>query len=177
MAHSPTSADSNALPHDGPGAASGHHDDHGGTGKYWMVFLALCVLTSLSFITMHFFGDTPSIGWTIMMAVSCAKALLVISFFMHLIWEANWKWVLTIPAAMMSVFLMLMLVPDVGCRVNSWAEESWIHAPDREEPAAPHGHGPADGHPHPAGDGHQPPAEPHSQPVGGAEPAKHGAEK
>ena len=35
-------------------------------------------------------------------------------FFMHLIWEANWKYVLTFPAALMCVFLVLMLVPDVG---------------------------------------------------------------
>ena len=37
-----------------------------------------------------------------MMAVSCTKAMLVIMFFMHLKWEANWKWVLTVPASVMS---------------------------------------------------------------------------
>ena len=52
-----------------------------------------------------------------MMAVSCVKTMLVVLFFMHLLWEANWKYVLTIPAAMMSLFLVIMLVPDVGCRV------------------------------------------------------------
>ncbi len=34
-----------------------------------------------------------------MMAVSCTKAMLVILFFMHVLYEANWKFVLTIPAA------------------------------------------------------------------------------
>ena len=32
-----------------------------------------------------------------MMAVSCTKAMLVILFFMHVKYEANWKYVLTIP--------------------------------------------------------------------------------
>jgi cytochrome c oxidase subunit 4 len=54
-----------------------------------------------------------------MMAVSCTKAMLVVLFFMHLLWEANWKWVLTVPASFMSLFLLLMLVPDVGMRQNT----------------------------------------------------------
>jgi cytochrome c oxidase subunit 4 len=68
-----------------------------------------------------------------MMAVSCAKAMLVILFFMHLLWEASWKYVLTIPCAMMSVFLLLMLVPDVGCRYNHYSEERLLHAADPVE--------------------------------------------
>jgi cytochrome c oxidase subunit 4 len=59
----------------------------------------------------------------LMMAVSCSKALLVILFFMHILWEANWKFVLTIPAALMSMFLILMLVPDIGNRGRYASEE------------------------------------------------------
>jgi len=104
--------------------------DHGGLGKYVTVFLALCILTVISF----FVGSSPSImqtpalGWTIMMAVSCAKALLVMLFFMHLIWEANWKYVLTIPASVMSIFLLLMLFPDIGQRTRKYSDERWLHA-------------------------------------------------
>ena len=69
-----------------------------------------------------------------MMAVSCTKAMLVIMFFMHLLWEANWKWVLTIPATFMSIFLMLMLVPDIGMRQNNgyarYSAERWLYAAD-----------------------------------------------
>ena len=54
-----------------------------------------------------------------MMAVSCTKALLVILFFMHVKYEANWKYVLTIPASIMSMLLILALVPDVGLRMRS----------------------------------------------------------
>ncbi len=111
------------------------HHEHGGTGKYWAVFIALCILTSASFFTCSSywpFHDTPSIGWAFMMAVSCTKAMLVILFFMHLLWEANWKYVLTIPAGMMSFFLVLMLVPDVGLRVRNYSEERKVFAAEVE---------------------------------------------
>jgi cytochrome c oxidase subunit 4 len=63
-----------------------------------------------------------------MMAISSMKAMLVISFFMHLIWEANWKYVLTIPATFMSILIMLLLVPDIGRRTRLYSEERWRHA-------------------------------------------------
>ena len=66
------------------------------------------------------------------LAVSCAKASLVILFFMHLKWEANWKYVLTIPASIMSIFLMLMLVPDIGRRTRTYSETRWLHAAQPE---------------------------------------------
>ena len=116
------------------------HDEHGhedhGSSQYFFVFIALCVLTGASFFTYTdlwwFKGDAMATR-TFMMAVSCMKALLVIMFFMHLIWEANWKYVLTIPAAMMSVFLVLMLIPDVGCRARGYAEERMQHAAEPME--------------------------------------------
>ena len=101
------------------------HGLHGGLAKYVYVFIALCVLTGCSFFTYSSYWpwhDQPQVGWTFMMAVSCTKAMLVILFFMHVKYEANWKYVLTIPAGFMSIFLILMLVPDVGMR-GRWASE------------------------------------------------------
>ena len=46
------------------------------------------------------------------------QGALVILFFMHVKYEANWKYVLTIPASIMTMFLVVALVPDVGLRVN-----------------------------------------------------------
>jgi cytochrome c oxidase subunit 4 len=109
----------------------GYHGDHGGTAKYRRVFYALCVLTTLSFLTYFQWWDSVfsvSASRALMMAVSCAKALLVMLFFMHLLWEANWKYVLTFPAMMMSVFLMCMLVPDVGMRTRHYTDDRWLHA-------------------------------------------------
>jgi cytochrome c oxidase subunit 4 len=112
-------------------AGGGHGFGHWGPGKYVVVFLVLCLLTAASFFTCSPwwpFRDTPSIGWAFMMAVSCTKAMLVILFFMHLMWEANWKYVLTIPAALMSVFLVCMLIPDIGRRVFRYSEERTVFA-------------------------------------------------
>lgn len=135
MAHSPQQ---NAAHGE---AGHGEHA-HGGTGLYVKVFLALCGLTACSFFTVSDywpFHATPAVGWVFMMAVSCTKALLVMTFFMHLLWEANWKYVLTIPASLMSVFLVIALVPDVGQRVRYYTEERWLNS--SEEQTTPHGHG------------------------------------
>ena len=116
--------------------AHGDHDEHHGSLKTYMaVFIALCVLTTASFFTYSdFFREhfTEHTGWAFMMAVSCTKAMLVILFFMHLKYEANWKYVLTIPAAFMSIFLVLMLVPDVGLRMRRASEERQRYMADWE---------------------------------------------
>ncbi len=135
-ANQPAAGDAHgATGHD----AAGHDAGHGGIGKYLAVFIALCVLTAMSFWTYADFPvnwpfhDQPAVGRVFMMAVSCTKALLVILFFMHVKYEANWKYVLTIPAGMMSIFLMLMLVPDVAMRMRHASEERKLYAP--EDPA------------------------------------------
>jgi cytochrome c oxidase subunit 4 len=117
-------------PADAAHAAPDDHSSHahGGLAKYYAVFFALCFLTMLSFWTFADFPfkwpyhDQPMVGRVFMMAVSCTKALLVILFFMHVKYEANWKYVLTIPAGLMSIFLILMLIPDVG---NRNKKEGW----------------------------------------------------
>jgi cytochrome c oxidase subunit IV len=106
--------------------AHGHHEEHGSLTTYLSVFVALLILTVLSFAVGNWQDlkvKAPGIVWAFMMAVSVSKALLVILFFMHLKWEANWKYVLTVPCCIMSVFLMLMLVPDVGRRTKHYTEE------------------------------------------------------
>ncbi len=105
--------------HDQAHSDGGEHD-HGGVGQYLAVFAALCVLTAASFFTYsRFWPFDKHVAWAFMMCISVTKAMLVIMFFMHLLWEANWKWVLTIPASFMSLFLMLMLVPDIGWRQDN----------------------------------------------------------
>lgn len=139
---------SHSHEHSGSGLASdqhghGHDGAHGGLAKYVYVFLALCVLTGASFFTYSSywpFHETPQVGRAFMMAVSCTKALLVILFFMHVKYEANWKYVLTIPAAFMSIFLILALVPDIGMRGRMASEERLLYMADPEEVS---GHPPA----------------------------------
>ena len=120
------------MSHDKVGHSDDHDDDHGhgGLSKYLAVGAALGVLTAISFAagSSEAIMSTPQLGWTIMIAVSCCKALLVMLFFMHLIWEANWKYVLTVPASIMSLFLLLMLVPDIGLRTRNYSEERLLRA-------------------------------------------------
>lgn len=111
-------------------AADDPHAEHG-VAKYIYVFVALCMLTMMSFLTYSHFWPAalsdPHVKWLFMMAVSCTKAMLVILFFMHLKSEANWKYVLTIPASIMSVFLVLALVPDIGLRRTRYSEARQEH--------------------------------------------------
>ena len=136
---------------------SAHHDDqeHHGVGIFIGVFLALCVLTTLSFLTYFEFWRTRvpvEVSRTFMMAVSCTKAMLVIMFFMHLKWEANWKWVLTVPASVMSALLILALVPDIGLRMHHASHDRLIHAAEKAAPgdsehaSDAHGENAADSH-------------------------------
>ena len=68
-----------------------------------------------------------------MMACRCTKAMLVILFFMHLKYEADWKYVLTIPASIMSLLLIMALVPDVGLRVRRYSSERREHAAEPQK--------------------------------------------
>jgi cytochrome c oxidase subunit IV len=116
---------------------------HAGVRVYLMVAVALVFLTACSYWTytpFWPFGESIAIKRLWMMAVSCTKAMLVILFFMHLRWEANWKWVLTIPASLMSVLLVLALIPDVGLRyMETWhsqpSRQRLIYGPDLAESA------------------------------------------
>ncbi|MEX2168815.1 MAG: cytochrome C oxidase subunit IV family protein [Pirellulales bacterium] len=131
-----------------PDDAALAHDDahHGSYSTYYAVAILLVILTACSYATFtpmwtSIVGDNVAVKRAWMMAVSCSKAMLVILFFMHLLWEANWKWILTIPASGMSIFLALALVPDVGWRQNTgfaeYSPERLLYAaePTPQEPA------------------------------------------
>lgn len=132
---------SQPSPRDAP--ADRPHEHHRGNGKYWAVFAALCVLTMCSFLTYFEWWNESvpqNVSRAFMLTVSMGKALLVVLFFMHLLWEANWKWVLTVPTAMMAIFLGCMLIPDIGYRTKYYSQDRWTHAPvphaDAEDAAA-----------------------------------------
>ena len=114
--------------HDSP-----ESEAHGNQGVFITVFVMLCVLTAFSFwIANSHLMENRYVGWGSMMAVSAAKAMLVILFFMHLWWEKNWKYVLTVPALIMGVLLVMLLVPDVGFRTQTYSNERRANAPAAE---------------------------------------------
>lgn len=95
-----------------------------------VVFAMLCALTGLSFWVAHsHLMDNRLVGWGAMMAVSVAKAMLVIMFFMHLWWERAWKYILTIPALIMGVLLVVLLIPDIGFRGDTYSNRRRQNAP------------------------------------------------
>lgn len=125
------------------------HDQsgHGSVNRkpfFVTIFLMLCVLTLTSFgIANSHLMETPaigrvSIGWVAMMAVSAAKAMLVILFFMHLWWERRWKYALTLPALILGVVLVLLLVPDIGHRTDTYSNTRRSAAPVAGEPSLGH---------------------------------------
>ena len=127
--------------HDAEHGHDAHDAEHGhGSMKlYLSVFGALVVCTGISFAvgsSPMMEGELAWMGQAFMIAISCVKSLLVMLVFMHLVWEANWKYVLTIPASLMSVFLLCMLMPDVMLRTRRYAEERWRYAAEDEYPAA-----------------------------------------
>lgn len=122
----------------------GDHDVHNHYGLFIQVAIALVILTAASYCTTSAFwpfGESVAIKRLWMMGVSCCKASLVIAIFMHLWWETNWKWVLTIPASLMCVFLTLMLVPDIGLRIwngySGYSRERLIYSAEMPEDEAP----------------------------------------
>ena len=58
---------------------------------YYLIFLALMLGTGLTVLVAKF--DLGPLNNIVMLTVACAKALLVILFFMHLRWGSRLTWV------------------------------------------------------------------------------------
>ncbi len=84
--------------------------------NYWLIFIALCICTALSVIADLIPAETfgPAAIAFIVLAIAAAKALFVMTFFMHLKFEGPWKFVILAPTAILAMGLMLALLPDIG---------------------------------------------------------------
>jgi cytochrome c oxidase subunit IV len=99
-----------------------HHDSHAPHHVwYFGVFGCLCFLTLLSvlFDVFKIEGRTTIGGINLVLAalvlsVATAKALFVMTYFMHLKFEGRWKFLLLSPTVILAVGLPLALLPDVG---------------------------------------------------------------
>jgi cytochrome c oxidase subunit 4 len=88
--------------------SAGHH------ANYWLIFLALCVCTALSVIADLIHLDNKILVAFIVLSIASAKALFVMTYFMHLKFEGAWKFVILAPTAILAMGLMLALLPDIG---------------------------------------------------------------
>lgn len=91
------------------------HDHAGPNFKaYISVFMALCVLTGMSFVANFFFHQNqPQLSMWIILGVACVKAFLVASIFMHLKYDWNRLYFIVIPVCVMGVMMMIVLLPDI----------------------------------------------------------------
>jgi len=102
-------------------ATPAHHDSHAPHHVwYFGVFGALCILTLISVACDLFHIEGKVIhGINIVVAVlvlsvATAKALFVMTYFMHLKFEGRWKFLLLSPTIILAIGLPLALLPDVG---------------------------------------------------------------
>jgi cytochrome c oxidase subunit 4 len=70
---------------------------------YYTIFLALLVGTGITVAVA--FVDLGPLNNVVMLSIACAKALLVVLFFMHVRWSTRLTWVV---AASGFVWLMIM---------------------------------------------------------------------
>ena len=128
-------------------AENGHH-----SAPYAAVFGALCVCTGLSF-AFDFVKINHTVVIVLVMSIAVAKALFVLTYFMHLKFEGNWKLVLLAPTAILAIGLPLALMPDIG--INYY--DSLAPQVDYDEGHAAGEHG--EGHTEPSGENeHEAPA-------------------
>lgn len=104
-----------------------HHDGHahgGSVQAYIAVFIALCVLTAVSFVAntmVHNGTITATTSFAIILGVACVKATLVALIFMHVKWDWSKLYFMILPSFILAPFLVLALLPDIVLYWKSWA--------------------------------------------------------
>ena len=86
-------------------------------GLYYLVFLALLVGTGLTVFVARF--DLGPFNNVVMLTVACAKALLVVLFFMHVRWSTRLTWVV----AGAGFFWLLIMF---GLTYSDYWSRGWI---------------------------------------------------
>ena len=84
---------------------------------YYFVFLALLVGTALTVVVAMF--DLGPLNNVVMLSIACAKALLVVLFFMHVRWSTRLTWVV----AASGFFWLLILF---GLTMGDYMSRGWV---------------------------------------------------
>jgi cytochrome c oxidase subunit 4 len=84
---------------------------------YYLIFLALLVGTGLTVLVA--FYDLGFMNNVVMLTIACAKALLVILFFMHVRWSSRLTWVV---AASGFVWLLILF----GITMSDYLSRGWM---------------------------------------------------
>jgi len=102
-------------------------DDHAGHHhvNYVIIFGILCFCTGMSVLFDIIHIDNKIVLVILVMGVAVAKAMFVMTYFMHLKFEGNWKFVLLGPTVALAMGLPLALLPDIG--VHYYATDPQVH--------------------------------------------------
>ena len=84
---------------------------------YYLIFAALMIGTILTVLVAKF--DLGPLNNVVMLTVACAKALLVVLFFMHVRWSTRLTWVV---AASGFVWLVIMF----GLTLSDYMTRGWV---------------------------------------------------
>ena len=110
--------------------------------NYFAIFIALCVCTGISILLDLF--EVHSLRWVIVflvLSVAVAKALFVLTYFMHLKFEGNWKFIILMPTTILAIGLMVALMPDIGLHYYTPnVPQAGQSAPVPHTPDTKHGH-------------------------------------
>jgi caa(3)-type oxidase subunit IV len=96
----------------GPDTAHAGH----GLRPYFVVFGALVIFTLISFVVngaVRGGSVTPAMGFTIILAVAVCKAVLVATYFMHLLLDWKRLYFMIIPVMIMGTMMIIVLLPDI----------------------------------------------------------------
>lgn len=123
---------------------SDEHAAHGDSHhvNYGAIFGLLCICTALSWI-FDVWQHSMSRGVlvTLVLAVAFCKATFVLLYFMHIKFEAGWKYVLLAPTMVLAVCLPFALAPDMTFHYyNVIVPQSYVILPE----STGHGNGHAD---------------------------------
>jgi cytochrome c oxidase subunit 4 len=98
---------------------SGHHVAHHIAPKslYYLIFGLLMVGTAVTVIVAYF--DLGPLNNVVMLTIACAKALLVVLYFMHVRWGTRLTWVV---AASGFVWLLILF----GFTLSDYLTRGWV---------------------------------------------------
>jgi len=81
---------------------------------YYMVFLALVAGTILTYLAARV--DMGPLNNIVMLTIACAKATLVVLFFMHLRWSTRLTWLVAISGFFWLLIMFSITMSDYGTR-------------------------------------------------------------
>ena len=157
-------------------ADHGHGPSHPPV-NYFFVFTALCVCTVLSYLLDE---GKSVLGRTLMitgvMTIAVCKATFVMMYFMHLRFEAAWKYILLAPTAVLAMALPFTLAPDIAFHYYVVQVPQRYTQPHGQEVGAQGAHGSAHGgaaHAEPAAHGAEHGPKGHAEPKPAADHGQH----